>query len=113
MITIHKTLPNGKTYTWGDSDSLSDSDLDAFKSLGAEILVYWYVNGGYDGSGSALFCVNGLWHIHNMGHCSCYGPTENLALSGPGETLEELRKRCSQGYSEEVEHLFECASTFE
>jgi hypothetical protein len=47
---------------------------------------------------------DGLWHYHSCGHCSCYGPLDNLVL-GEGRTLEELLQSCTKELREELKHL--------
>lgn len=40
-------------------------------------VVYWYENGGYDGSGEMVALGNdGTLYYRNLGHCSCYGPCD-------------------------------------
>lgn len=41
-----------------------------------------------------------------MGHCSCYGPTENIEF-GNGFELEELYKTCTSELLKEVQPLFD------
>jgi hypothetical protein len=44
----------------------------------AQIVVTDYECGSWEGSGSALTLENdGTVRLHNLGHCSCYGPWEN------------------------------------
>jgi hypothetical protein len=41
-------------------------------------VVYWYCNGGYDGSGlGAALKSDGNIEYSSLDHCSCYGPTES------------------------------------
>ena len=55
-----------------------DINIDAFIDVGADQLCYWYSYGCYEGAGQAIFHVPNLgWFHHDMGHCSCYGPTDD------------------------------------
>jgi len=46
-------------------------------------LVYWYENGGYDGSGVAVWkAPNGKFGWENLSHCSCYGPCDGIDGEG-------------------------------
>ena len=58
-----------------------------------EWLVYWYEDGGYDGSGEAVALgKDGLLYGFNLGHCSCYGPFDSWdynKIEG-GKTKEEF-----------------------
>lgn len=43
-----------------------------------EVIIYRYGYGDYEGHGYALIKNPRGWIEHNLGHCSCYGPTEEL-----------------------------------
>lgn len=67
---------NGLIAVSTGEDSLDQSDFDRFANF--EEIFYHYTSGSYEGSG-ALLAVNGNETvIHNMGHCSCYGPTDEF-----------------------------------
>lgn len=58
-------------------DRLEDSEFSHVKDV--KWIVYWYENGGYDGNGQAVVLKeDGLLYVGDLGHCSCYGPTESL-----------------------------------
>lgn len=66
-------------------DKLSEWDLKKLpqleKQLSYEVeeLIYWYKDQGYAGFGCLIYRDNNdNWHIQNMGHCSCFGPVEDL-----------------------------------
>ncbi len=63
----------------------------------AEELWYYYQSGDYDGSGHLLVLdKDGTYHLHHCGHCSCYGPLEDLTIaSGTGQSLDELEEKCT------------------
>lgn len=44
-------------------------------------LVYWYQSGSYEGDGVAAYKKDGKFGWANLGHCSCYGPEEQLGLA--------------------------------
>jgi hypothetical protein len=106
MQTKRIDPPQKLSHEWGGPKSLSKGELAAFRETGADALIYWYVRGANEGSGNALFRKDGKWHLYSLGHNSCYGPTEHLKISGPGEDLRDLKKRCSEGYKQEVGDLF-------
>lgn len=55
-------------------------------------LVFWYEDGGYDGSGDAVALgkEDGLLYVKNLGHCSCYGPMDGGMESGTKYTVEQF-----------------------
>jgi hypothetical protein len=80
------------------TDELSESDLSLSYSspfvgkVEADLLIYSYENGGYEGSGVAVWRHKGKWAYDYLGHCSCNGPTENMRQADNMKlTLAELR----------------------
>lgn len=74
-------------------DELCDYELaDVKKDDRYHWFVYWYQNGGYDGSGEAvgLHKETGLLHYINLGHCSCNGPMDDWVGDPAKMTLEEF-----------------------
>lgn len=66
-------------------DELDEWDLKQLgtrsKKLPREIIefVYWYEIESYSGEGCAIYRDEmDMWHIIGLGHCSCYGPVEDL-----------------------------------
>lgn len=66
-------------------DELSDWDLKSLrtqsKKLPREIeeFIYWYEVAPYSGDGCAVYRDEmNMWHVIGLGHCSCYGPVEDL-----------------------------------
>jgi len=91
------------------NEELSEWELKQIPN-GVDVFIYDYSSGSYEGSGNALFRKNGKWFLHNMGHCSCYGPTENIDSCGHGETLKQMK--LSKEYAEQTKELFKRASKF-
>jgi hypothetical protein len=48
---------------------------------------------------------DGLWYHHDLGHCSCYGPTENIELVRGFATIGSLLENCSEGLRKDLECL--------
>lgn len=100
MKVVHLKTP--ASHYNNDTDALDEYDLAKAKEQGADLVIYWYSSGGYEGSGNALVRKGGLWTHCCLSHCSCYGPGEDL-YPGPGESLDSIEARMS-GYL-----LTECA----
>jgi hypothetical protein len=47
----------------------------------ADVFIYCYTNKGYSGSGVAAWRKDGEWSYQYLGHCSCYGPLEDVRTS--------------------------------
>lgn len=58
-------------------DELCNFDLECIAELCQEAW-YWYVSDDYDGQGDILLKKEDQWEANNLGHCSCYGPTDDL-----------------------------------
>ena len=60
----------------------------------ADWVVYWYESGSYDGRGTAAWKIGDKYDMENLGHCSCYGPLDDVgdhATMSLEQLLEELR----------------------
>lgn len=70
-----------------------------------EELWYWYGSAPYEGAGNIIMrTVDGLWHHHNCGHCSCYEATSHIDLKD-GSPLDVLLSRCSSELMRELQPL--------
>ena len=81
-----------RIYKIKGSDGLSEWDLEDIEKLGADWLVYYYEAGDYEGSGFAVWKVKDKFYYHDMGHCSCYGPTEEMENTMPMDRIEDIEK---------------------
>jgi hypothetical protein len=98
-------FPAELNYRYGALDELSSYDMGYLnRYYDADEVWYWYSSGSYEGSGQMLIRKGDLYDIHDMGHCSCYGPLDRMSLSF--KPLEELKSSCSSEYLKEVESLF-------
>lgn len=66
-------------------DSLDSRDLGIVKVQSKRLrydikkFIYWYATRPCRGYGVAVFLdKNDKWHIIDLGHCSCFGPVEDL-----------------------------------
>lgn len=87
-------------------------DIEKLKEHNIEEFYYWYGTGCYEGSGDAIFKrTDGKWDTLCMGHCSCYGPLENLETAHKEgyDTLEALYNSCSEEYKKTIAPLIELA----
>lgn len=57
---------------------------------------YWYACSLDDGLGQLLMRHGNKWDIHDMSHCSCYGPVDEAKFSGRYHSLKELQDVCSK-----------------
>lgn len=98
-------FPPDYDYNYGDIGGLSEWDIEKLESLGIDEVWYWYAYGSYEGSGQILMRKGDEWDVHNAGHCSCFGPTDEVAFTGH-ESLDALVESLSgEYYRNEVEPL--------
>jgi len=86
---------------------LDSDDIGDIEKVGATVGAYWYRRAPYEGSGYAVFLVGERWHLHDLGHCSCYGPMEHLELKEGFATLDDLLASCSIELRGEIDPLVE------
>lgn len=82
-----------------------------------EWFVYWYEDGGYDGSGEAVALrkEDGKLVMKDLSHCSCYGPLEGWATGATVVTVEEFLRpkdsifdiECRKAVEDEVRLLLQ------
>lgn len=73
------------------SEHFTDYTLEEINELSADFFVYWYESGSWDGRGFAIWKRDDKWFYDGLGHCSCYGPTENLKIANnAGFTFEQV-----------------------
>ena len=107
----YESLPAGTTYTWGDPEELADYDFEELKDTAVEEAWYWYACGGYEGAGYIIMREGSSFFLHDMGHCSCYGPLDGAtdALRVPYETLDALEAACTDDLESELAPLLKMA----
>lgn len=77
-------------------DSLSEYDLKDVNGSGATHAWYHYETGSFEGWGYLLgLMANKTWFVHDMGHCSCYGPTERIHEASGYDTLAQIEEKNS------------------
>lgn len=105
----YDAFPPELDYRYGDIRELDDWDTEKLEALGLDEVWYWYAYGGWEGSGQILMRKGSEYDVHHAGHCSCYGPTEDVVFNGR-ESLDELVESLSgEYYEKEVAPLIEMA----
>jgi len=102
-MKIHRIESIPKGYEYNEATELADYELEYLEKLDIDEIWYWYGTGSYEGSGQILMRKGDMYDLHDMGHCSCYGPTDNVEFKG--STLDELKIR-AQNIKIETELLF-------
>lgn len=88
---------------------LSEYEVRDLKEKGIEEAYYWYVYESYEGSGYILYRKEDKWYVKSMGHCSCYGPLEDLDFTHPYDSLEDVLLEATNDYISYVGPLVELA----
>lgn len=90
-------------------EKLDGYELDVIKELKADWFVYRYESGSYDGSGFAIWKKGTKYFYEYLSHCSCYGPTENIATGKNAEftftQIKEIVKTNNQEYQDLVDYI--------
>lgn len=83
-------------------DELGKYDLKNLEVLNFKYFVYSYEYYSYEGSGFAVWKnENGTFGYIQLGHCSCYGPLENLPTAKNMElSLEQVEEIAMKYYDE-------------
>ena len=87
-------------------DTLSKCDLEEISKLEKQLpykvkeFIYYYMYFCHEGGGCAVFLdSNDKWHIIDLGHCSCFGPVEDLkSVPMEKEQILELLKNGDYTY---------------
>ncbi len=80
-----------------EKDSYIEND---FKKIEPDLVVYSYETGSYEGSGFAIWKKGENWFYDDLGHCSCYGPTENIdKANGMPFKFEQVKEVVEKSYS--------------
>lgn len=92
-----------------DAMELSEYEHHQLDRAGVAEAWYTYGYGSYEGGGHMIAKnTEGRWAYFDMGHCSCYGPTEDITETAfTSDTLEELVSRMSDELRAQVAHLIE------
>lgn len=92
-----------KIHEFASTDKLSNWDLE---SLDFDEIWYSYTHGYYEGSGDMIVRKGDLFTHHDMGHCSCYGPTDRFSGNFlPWNDLIKMLKRNPDYFSRDIEPL--------
>jgi hypothetical protein len=102
-ITNIKDLPKDLEFTWGELDDLSEYDIKGLNDI--DEIWYYYVSGDYEGSGQLLMRKGNLYDLHDMSHCSCYGPIDDVDFKGM--SYDDLIKSLTTDLYKECKILFD------
>lgn len=83
--------------SYGELMEFSESERANLEPWKDEVrtIWYWYGYGAYEGSGNMVVLMqDGTWDWMDIGHCSCYGPTDQVDLKGEKyKSLDSLVKK--------------------
>lgn len=90
-------------------DELDEWDIDKLNKadLNAEEFVYHYENYGYEGSGFAVWFDGKEWSYQELGHCSCYGPLDNITASNKMKVSKDQLLTLIENYYKVMPELTE------
>jgi hypothetical protein len=100
-------FPDFRSYERYDLYEFTEFDLDNLIGKGIDEIWYWYGCGGYEGIGWVLLRQGDTYDLHDLGHCSCFGP---LDYCDPmWQSPETIRERYSSEVMSEVADLLKAA----
>lgn len=102
-------IPEQEESKYYELSELSEYDINHLEKAGIEEAWYWYGSGSYEGNGQMLMRKGDKFDIHDMGHCSCYGPVEDIEFTGQYFSLDEIKGKCSEEAYKAIEPLVEMA----
>ena len=108
-INNYGSFPEGVSCEYCKISELDEYDLELLDRHYLDEVWYWYACGRYEGMGDMLIRRGDKYYLHDMGHCSCYGPTEHIKFNDPYSSLDEIKERCSAEEYKNVEPLAEMA----
>lgn len=89
-----------------DGGESEEVDFNGYLN-GTDWIVYNYKTGCYEGSGVSIHKKQGKYYQSNLGHCSCYGPTDGIEETKGYETIQDLIKDCSEELGEQLQPLLD------
>lgn len=82
------------------ADEFSEYDLKDLEKINFSLFVYSYEGGSYDGSGFSVGKIGDKWFYHELGHCSCNGPTDGVDTSSNVlHDLNQIEELVEKNYS--------------
>ena len=97
-------------YSCGEDSEFYKGDIKIIKDLGVEWACYWYETGSYEGDGCLIMRKDNKWYTHTCGHCSCYGPVDELALREGFDSIGDMKRMGSKDFNRTFGILFETTS---
>lgn len=96
--------------------SLEGGQCRKLEEMGVTIGFYWYHQETYSGRGYLLYQLNDYsshWWLHEMSHCSCFGPLTKIKQASCFETLGSLCLEITNELFDEIEDLLNFAQKWE
>lgn len=76
-------------------------DIRDIMPIPFDIFIYSYATGSYEGHGFGAWKNGKDWFYHEMGHCSCNGPTDGINTSKQAAvTYEQLKAIAEKNYDD-------------
>lgn len=81
-----------------------DTQLQA---LGCDMIVYSYNDYGYEGSGFMIGRKGRKYFYHEMSHCSCNGPLDNIESTAKALVgFKDIKTIIDKGYSDDAKEVY-------
>lgn len=86
----------------------SSYEMPEILAIPCELFVYKYHVEPYSGNGFAAWNIGKDWFYHELGHCSCNGPTDGIGKSKMAAvTFKQLKEIAEKSYNEDSKPVIE------
>ena len=93
----------------GTCESLDSYEIKQLENHGVEVIFYYYEYGSYEGSGHMIALKEGKYAVHDMGHCSCYGPLNHFTYDFHYDSLDAILENATDESNSEYVPLINLA----
>ena len=104
---IHKCETPKSGYDYYEDCALDEWDCKNIRATDADEAWYWYSVGSYEGTGCLIVRIGDSWAVHDLAHCSCFGPTDNLDTTKRFESVEKMIEGCTPDRLREMQPLLD------
>lgn len=98
IVHNYGKIPPDSPHYGGEITELYECQLDDLESQNIDEIWYWYAWVSYEGFGELIARKGERYDRFDLGHCSCYGPTDHISFGENSgfNSVDELKNACSE-----------------